>query len=200
MFISQAFDKWLTRTNTSSLFKDGQPPAIDDLSAVVDGGLYTLGTRSIPTRVRNLELQARHLLNRREDEFALLIAAEQIRSGVPVSDVEVLPELRVLYDQEGKAIAEFDAVVRAGEVYIVGSMKTYVNGDSDIKSLNKQVHEKLPDCEPFKGHAIRPAFMAEKVEESKVQRILQTCRRMGVQLYRRTGSSIGRVHCRAQMV
>jgi hypothetical protein len=95
-------------------------------------------------------------------------------------------------------VGEVDAVVRfVGQQgrtgFMVGSMKTHVSGDSDIRKLAKQVRDHYAQRMPIGGYTIQLAFMAETMRPSQLDRVKATCKRMGVRLYKRNGRSSSRV-------
>jgi hypothetical protein len=111
---------------------------------------------------------------------------------------EELAEERVATDDQRRHIAEVDAVVRFDDRqgrtgFVLGSMKTHVSGDSDIRQLSDKVQRHYAQRERFAGHDILLAFMAETMQPHVMDRVKSTCKQLGVRLYARNGSSISRV-------
>lgn len=192
---AQKFEKYMDRGSTTSLFKDGEPPGIDEFSDLVPGAMYTTAVRSIPARVRNLEQHKEHLVRRREQEFACAIIEDLQNEGI---QAEELAEERVAKGGQGD-VAEVDVAVRFvdGTGFVVGSMKPNVSGDSDVRNLEKKIREHYAQRAPFAGHPIQPAFMAETVKTGALDRLKATYKEKGVRLYARNGRSISRVQLRA---
>ena len=188
---AQHFDKFMVRANIISLFKDGASSAIDQFEGLVPDATYTTAVRSIPARVTNLEQHKQHLVMRREHELASAIIHDLAEEGIVA---EELAEERVT--KVGTAdVAEVDVAVGSvdGSRFVLGSMKTYVSGDGDVRQLAQKVAQYYAPRPPFKGRPIDLAFMAEVVKDEQRGRLLATCKQLGVRLYARNGSSISRV-------
>jgi len=190
-FFSEAkFDSWLGRGFITGLFKEGQAPAIIYYDDLEDNALYTLEMCSgIPTRIKSMEKAMSHLGSRREVELALAIAQDCGPSAT------VRPDLRIIKDSAGKHIAELDAVVDYDDAFIIGSHKTKVAGDSDIKNLRRKVDEIVVHHPPFQGKRIELAFMTEHADEGAKQRLRDTAKVYNVRLFERNGRAISRVNC-----
>jgi len=190
-FFSEAkFDSWLGRGFITGLFKEGQAPAIIYYDDLEDNALYTLEMCSgIPTRIKSMEKAMSHLGSRREVELALAIAQDCGPSAT------VRPDLRIIKDSAGKHIAELDAVVDYDDAFIIGSHKTKVAGDSDIKNLRRKVDEIVVHHPPFQGKRIELAFMTEHADEGAKQRLRDTAKVYNVRLFERNGRAISRVYC-----
>lgn len=196
---AQKFEKFMDRGNITSLFKDGKPPGINDFNDLVPGATYTTAVRSIPARVSNLEQHKEHLVRRREQEFACAIIDDLASEDIQAQE---LSEERVAKGEQRDA-AEVDVAVRFehgnGMGFVVGSMKTSVGGDSDVRNLEKKIKEHYAQRAPFAGCRIQPAFMAETVKPGQLDRLKATCREKGVRLYARNGRSISRVQLKASV-
>mmetsp|Transcript_3805 Transcript_3805/g.8154 ORF Transcript_3805/g.8154 Transcript_3805/m.8154 type:complete len:89 (+) Transcript_3805:2-268(+) len=83
--------------------------------------------------------------------------------------------------------------------FVVGSMKTTVRGDSDIRKLENRIKEHYAQRAPFAGYPVQTAFMAEVVKPPELDRLKATCREKAVRLYARNGRSISRVQVRASL-
>jgi len=190
-FFSEAkFDSWLGRGFITGLFKEGQAPAIIYYDDLEDNALYTLEMCSgIPTRIKSMEKAMSHLGSRREVELALAIAQDCGPSAT------VRPDLRIIKDSAGKHIAELDAVVDYDDAFIIGSHKTKVAGDSDIKNLRRKVDEIVVHHPPFQGKRIELAFMTEHADEGARQHLRDTAKVYNVRMFERNGRAISRVNC-----
>ena len=71
-------------------------------------------------------------------------------------------------------------MVEFDDSFVIGSHKTSVDGDSDIKSLRKKVDEIVSHHPPFKGKRLEMAFMAENADERAKQRMCDACKAPGV--------------------
>ena len=174
------------------------PHACSDLVA---GATYTTAVRSIPSRVRNLEQHKEHLVRRREHEVTLAVINDLLENGA--QEAAEFEAGRVAKEGGGD-VAEVDISVRYIDAhgqpgFVLGSAKTHVSGDSDVKSLDKKVRDQYEPHPPFLGHRVKRAFMAELVQPGKQKLLEDTCKSLGVQLYARSGRSIHRVQLSANM-
>lgn len=209
----------MARANIADVFKDGEHPGIDEFSDLVPGALYTIGVCSIPARVKKLEQHKEHLVRWRERELACATKDDLASEGVKAVE---LGAQRVAKGAQGDE-AEVDVAIRsvcepgavgtvcfadapgcvgasrfAGESgFVVGSMKSHINGDSDVRKSEKKIQQHYTQRVPFAGSTIQPAFMAETVKPGHLDRLKATCAERGVRLYARNGRSISRVQLQA---
>lgn len=204
-----SFDRFMTRSGIMALYRpDPYPRGFVSFDQLEDGAIYATSLRGVPTGCRSLE---QYLVQRGERQLAEAVMDDLLEGGAKeVEAVAPQPRERVVKDGvvgsdvaegEGEADVAVRFVDGDGETrFVIGSLKICVDGDGDseVVALEKKVARYYEPREPFKGHRVQLAFMAETVKgHGQWDRVKETCRHKGVRLYSRTGRSVSRVQLRA---
>lgn len=128
-------------------------------------------------------------------EFDLALAIVEDSGG----DATLLLDLEVITDDVGEPVAEFDAVVDCNDHYVIGRHRFISDGDCDITSLQQAVDQYVKPNPKFLQKPVKLAFMTEFASAQAMQQLQRRCAKDHVLLFRRYGSNVYRVMCKATL-